>query len=432
MARIPRISAESPSGMNAMACRSPPPPVFAVIGVGAWEQHRRQVEGEKAKQELIYALTVASESLQITKHVGHEVERQMKWVIGLALAAVASGQQLDLSALDKLASRAKSSVNVTLDEDKLKFAIGVSVQRRQNQAVAKTIVSGLKAINVRVFEFDIPGQLRACRRGRDPKATAVPGWSKMVDVKDGDETAEIYMFAKGKDLGGLAIIAGEKRELTVVNIVGPIDLKTLGSLAGKFGIPKDIIGGVISTPKQVAPRRQIPGAPEDKTTQAGRLSSQTGSGLAAMESPRTSILFRSAVPTPKASASFNVLSQSLNGAVALRRQRIVAHHGRRHRIGGHAIRAQQQHAGTDKAQSRIQGPSPPATVSTPSINAMSIGRADTSSAVMRGMRYPGSRGEFGSNSGRALSRAAASRSGRHPRGPCVGVSLGSSTPASSP
>jgi hypothetical protein len=41
----------------------------AVVGSGVWEQHRRQVEGEKAKQELIYALTVASESLQTTKHV---------------------------------------------------------------------------------------------------------------------------------------------------------------------------------------------------------------------------------------------------------------------------------------------------------------------------------------------------------------------------
>lgn len=42
---------------------------IAVIGTGAWEQHRRQVEGEQAKRELMYALTVASESLQTTKHL---------------------------------------------------------------------------------------------------------------------------------------------------------------------------------------------------------------------------------------------------------------------------------------------------------------------------------------------------------------------------
>ena len=42
---------------------------FAVVGGAAYEQHRRQVEGEKAKQELIYALTVATESLEFTKHI---------------------------------------------------------------------------------------------------------------------------------------------------------------------------------------------------------------------------------------------------------------------------------------------------------------------------------------------------------------------------
>jgi hypothetical protein len=42
---------------------------MAVLGAGAWQQHQRQMQGEKAKQELIYALTVASESLQTTKHI---------------------------------------------------------------------------------------------------------------------------------------------------------------------------------------------------------------------------------------------------------------------------------------------------------------------------------------------------------------------------
>ena len=42
---------------------------MAVLGAGAWQQHQRQIEGEKAKQELMYALTVASESLQVTKQL---------------------------------------------------------------------------------------------------------------------------------------------------------------------------------------------------------------------------------------------------------------------------------------------------------------------------------------------------------------------------
>jgi hypothetical protein len=42
---------------------------FAIVGGGAYEQHNRQVEGEKAKRELIYALTVATQSLEFTKDI---------------------------------------------------------------------------------------------------------------------------------------------------------------------------------------------------------------------------------------------------------------------------------------------------------------------------------------------------------------------------
>jgi hypothetical protein len=37
---------------------------------------------------------------------------------------------------------------------------------------------------------------------------------------------------------GLAIIASEPREFTIVNIVGSIDLAKLHRLEGKFGIPR--------------------------------------------------------------------------------------------------------------------------------------------------------------------------------------------------
>jgi hypothetical protein len=37
---------------------------------------------------------------------------------------------------------------------------------------------------------------------------------------------------------GLAIIASEPREFTIVNIVGNIDLADLHNLEGKFGVPE--------------------------------------------------------------------------------------------------------------------------------------------------------------------------------------------------
>ncbi|HYP05119.1 MAG TPA: DUF4252 domain-containing protein [Bryobacteraceae bacterium] len=188
----------------------------------------------------------------------------MKWVMALALAAVASGQQLDLSALDRVGERAKSKVNVTLNEDQLKFAGAFLSSEDRDQEMAKGLINGLKSINVRVFEFDQAGAYSSSDMDGIRSQLRGPGWSKLVEAREGDEMAEVYMFTKDKQMGGIAVIAGERRELVVVNIVGPIDLKSLGSLGGKFGIPKDVMGGMMpSAPKQVAPRKPAPPKQDD-------------------------------------------------------------------------------------------------------------------------------------------------------------------------
>ena len=42
---------------------------MAVVGGSVYHQHKQQLEGEKAKRELIYALTVATQSLEFTKNI---------------------------------------------------------------------------------------------------------------------------------------------------------------------------------------------------------------------------------------------------------------------------------------------------------------------------------------------------------------------------
>jgi hypothetical protein len=50
---------------------------------------------------------------------------------------------------------------------------------------------------------------------------------------------EVYLMADaaGNPLG-LAVLVMEPKELTVVNIIGAIDLERLGAMEGKFGIPR--------------------------------------------------------------------------------------------------------------------------------------------------------------------------------------------------
>jgi hypothetical protein len=66
-----------------------------------------------------------------------------------------------------------------------------------------------------------------------------PGWSKMVGVQENSdrEGVEISVKTEGGQIAGVAILAYEPKELTVVSILGQIDLERLGELGGRFGIP---------------------------------------------------------------------------------------------------------------------------------------------------------------------------------------------------
>jgi hypothetical protein len=69
---------------------------------------------------------------------------------------------------------------------------------------------------------------------------SAPRWSRIVGVKstqDG-ETAEVYVSSENQKMTGLAILVAEPKQLTVVNIVGSIDLNSLSELGGHFGVPK--------------------------------------------------------------------------------------------------------------------------------------------------------------------------------------------------
>jgi hypothetical protein len=182
----------------------------------------------------------------------------MKWLLALAFAMAAPAQQLDLSILDKLAARAKSAVNVSLDEEKLKFASAFLSSDDPNQSAAKNLVGGLKGVNVRVFEFDQPGAFAAADLEGIRTQLRGTGWSRIVEARDGDQLAEVYFFTKDKIMTGITVIASEKRELAVVNIVGPVDMKMLGSLAGKFGIPQGLPGMSGSAPAPPAPKKPKP------------------------------------------------------------------------------------------------------------------------------------------------------------------------------
>ena len=161
-------------------------------------------------------------------------------VVFCAVLAKAQDARLEISQLDKLASRAAETVEVSLDERLLRIAAKFLKSEDPDEAKIKELVSGLKGVYVRVFEFENPGEYSTNDLEVIRSQLQAPGWTKIVGVRsrrDG-ENVDVYLKYQGDNVLGLAILAAEPKELTVVNIVGPIDLEKLSQLEGQFGIPK--------------------------------------------------------------------------------------------------------------------------------------------------------------------------------------------------
>lgn len=167
----------------------------------------------------------------------------LAWLsICVSASALAQDAKLQISQLDKLASKAENVVEVTLDKNLLQVAAKFLSSKNPQEAAVKQLVNGLQGVYVRVFEFDKPGeyQLSDIEPIRS-QITAAAGWSKIVGVMSRREGQKVDVHLKTDSQGriyGLAILAVEPKELVIVNIVGDIDLEKLRELEGQFGIPK--------------------------------------------------------------------------------------------------------------------------------------------------------------------------------------------------
>jgi Domain of unknown function (DUF4252) len=159
-----------------------------------------------------------------------------------AVPGFAQPGKLQLDNLDKLSAKASVVNDVTLDGALLGMATkAVESSNDPDAAQVKEAVKGLKGIYIKSFEFDKPRQygpedVEAIR------SQLTHGWTRIVQSHDKREDAlnEIYLLKDGGKVAGITILVAEPKELTVVNIVGTIDLETLGSLGGMFGIPDEI------------------------------------------------------------------------------------------------------------------------------------------------------------------------------------------------
>jgi hypothetical protein len=161
-----------------------------------------------------------------------------------AATARAQDARLQIDQLNRLADKAAEVVEVTLDERSLRLAARFLSPNNPDEAKVKEIISGLNGVYVRVFEFEKPGAYSSGDLEPIRSQLRRPGWNKIVGVTSsrGGSNVEVHLKYQGDNVSGVAIIAADPSELTIVNIIGLIDLEKVRQLEGQFGIPKLDLG----------------------------------------------------------------------------------------------------------------------------------------------------------------------------------------------
>jgi Domain of unknown function (DUF4252) len=163
--------------------------------------------------------------------------------IGLALPLLAAAAEptgrLDLPSFSHLQSKATEVVDVTLGTWPLTLASKLMEADDPESAEMKKIIAGIKSIAIRSYEFDADFVYSKDDVDTVRAQLAAPGWTQLAQVRKRNKVQEVDVYAAldNDRITGFAIIASEPRKLTILNIVGAIDLDQIAKLERHVDLP---------------------------------------------------------------------------------------------------------------------------------------------------------------------------------------------------
>ena len=155
-----------------------------------------------------------------------------------ALAQNASPLNIPPQIEKELSARATNVTEVTLGKNMLNFAAKYMNGKDKDDAAAQQLIQNLDGIYVRDYEFDKPGDYSIDDLDQLRKSFEGPEWSTIVsdrEKKTGETTYVMIKTVNGQSQG-LFVFSAEPKELSLVLILGPINMDQLGELKGLGGL----------------------------------------------------------------------------------------------------------------------------------------------------------------------------------------------------
>ena len=151
-----------------------------------------------------------------------------------ALSACAHAQppELKFPTFDHLRAQATESVDFSLSPLPLKLAGWFIHDDDANSAAVKSIFNGLHGLHVMHYEFAADdvyshADIDAVRAQLEQR-----GWTSIARVRDQKKSqdVDVYLAYESNRITGLAIVASEPRQFTIVHASGSLDMKQVDAL----------------------------------------------------------------------------------------------------------------------------------------------------------------------------------------------------------
>jgi hypothetical protein len=162
-------------------------------------------------------------------------------LMAFSAVAEAGGPRLKLPSFSHLESQAVESVDITFGRMALGLAGWFIDKDDPDSAQARQMLKSIKSMSVCHYRFDSDFVYATKDLDAVRSQLSGDGWSPLVQVRDRrkDEDVDVFLSLDGDKITGVAIIASEPREFTILNIVGTLDMDQVERWAAQARSGKD-------------------------------------------------------------------------------------------------------------------------------------------------------------------------------------------------
>ncbi len=159
--------------------------------------------------------------------------------LALPVLGAAQAPRLDVPSFAALKATATDSVDITIGPALLGLAGWMMDGADEDSANLRKTVQGLKSVQIRSYRFKEDFVYPKAELDALRAQLSQPGWSQLVKVHDRDkrEDVDIYIALENRTVNGVTIIASGLRELTIVNVVGKVNLDQIQGIRKTFASP---------------------------------------------------------------------------------------------------------------------------------------------------------------------------------------------------